>query len=146
MKYLVAVLSIAIFIILSFVYIEISKPNSYETKKIMKQKEMKFSKPFNIKKPEFSYFFPVRVLYMKIDFNKFRYILIYKISLKSIDRFAFFNIRVLLNNYNIHYSLLERKKAEIYIFFRSLKEANTILNLFKEYNFNIKIKKIKKRI
>ena len=146
MKYLVVILSIAIFVILSFVYIEISKPNSCEIKKITRQREMKFSKSFTIKKPEFSYFFPVRVLYMKIDFNKFRYILIYKISLKHIDRFAFFNISALLNNYNIHYSLIEKKKAEIYIFFRSLKEANTILNLFKEYNFNIKIQKIKKRI
>jgi len=146
MKYIIAVLSIIIFIILSLFYIEISKPNNYENKKTIKQQEINFSKPFNIKKPNFSYFFPVRVLYMKIDFNRFKYIIIYKVTLKSVDRFAFFNIRALLNNYNIHYSLLERKKAEIYIFFRTLEEANTILNLFKEYNFNIKIKKIKKRI
>lgn len=146
MKYLVAVLSIIIFLILSLIYLKISRPDNYKNGVIVKQSEINFSKPFDIKKPNFSYFFPARVLYMKIDFNKFKYIVIYKVTLRGIDRFAFFNIRTLLNNYNIHYSLIEKKKAEIYIFFRSLSEANTILNLFKEYNFNIKIKKIKKRI
>jgi len=146
MKYVIAVLSIIIFVILSLIYIKISRPQSYEIEGKTKQHELNFSKPFEIKKPKFSYFFPARVLYMKIDFNRFKYIVIYKVTLRGFDRFAFFNIRALLNNYNIHYSLLEKKKAEIYIFFRSLKEANTILNLFKEYNFNIKIKKIKKRI
>ena len=146
MKYVVAFLSLIIFLILSFVYLKISKFDNYENISNKKAAEINFSKPFKIKKPNFSYFFPARVLYMKIDFNRFKYIVIYKVTLKSIDRFAFFNIRTILNNYNIHYSLLEKKKAEIYIFFRSLSEANTILNLFKEYNFNIKIKKIKKRI
>ena len=146
MKYIVAVLSVTIFVILSLIYIKISRPVSYENNIITKQPEINFSKSFDIKKPKFSYLFPVRVLYMKIDFKKFKYILIYRVTLKGFDKFGFFNIMALLNNYNIHYSLLERKKAEIYIFFRSLKEANTILNLFKEYNFNIKIKKIKKRI
>ena len=146
MKYIVAVLSIVIFIILSLIYIKISRPDNYRNTIVSKQSEINFSKPFNIKKTNFSYLFPARVLYMKIDFHKFKYVVIYKVTLRGLDRFAFFNIRTLLNNYNIHYSLLQRKKAEIYIFFRSLKEANTILNLFKEYNFNIKIQKIKKRI
>ena len=146
MKYVIVVLSSIIFIILSLIYIKISEPYNYENKKIVKQSEINFSKPFSIKKPALSYFFPARVLYMRIDFNKFKYSLIYKITLKGLDKFAFFNIKTILDNYNIHYSLLERRRAEIYIFFRNLKEANAILNLFKEYNFNIKIKKIKQRI
>ncbi len=145
MKYLISVLIFLIFAGLIFYYLQISKPEKInENSKYEKKQEIKESF-FKIKKPNI-YSLPARVLYMKIDFKKYRYEIIYKIIIKNIDKYAIFNIKTILENKKIAYSLFKAKKTEIYIFFKNLEQANSVLNLFKEYNFNIKIEKIKKRI
>jgi len=145
MKYLIGFLTVLIFVILSVIYFNISKPVIVKKEEREKEKNITFTeiKPL---KPKNIYFFPAKILYMKVDFKKFNYIIIYKIIVNNFDKYALFNIKTILEEYNVPYSLYKGKKEEIYIFFRNLSEANSIINLFKEYNFNIKIQKIKKRI
>jgi len=145
MKYIIGFLSVLIFVILSVIYINISKPVIIKKKQGNEEKNITFEKiePLEAKN---RYFFPARILYMKIDFKNINYIIIYKVVISNFDKFALFNIKTILDEYNIPYSLYKGKKSEIYIFFKNLAQANSVLNLFKEYNFNIKIQKIKKRI
>jgi len=145
MKYFIFSLTFLIFLSLIFIYINISKPIELQKQENRKEKNISFN-TLKILKPKIEYSFPARILYMKFDFKNFRYVVIYKVVLKNFDKFAFFNIKTILDSKNIHYSLFKKKKGEIYIFFRNLSEANSVINLFKEYNFNIKIQKIKKRI
>ena len=147
MKYFISFLLFLVFVVLSVIYIKISNPtvSIVGNTQIKKPQKTEMS-VLKILKPEIKYSFPARILFMKIGFNPFRYRIIYKVTIKNADKFALFNIRTILENYNIHYSLFSSKKSEIYIFFKDLNQANTILRLFKEYNFNIKITKIKKRI
>ncbi len=145
MKYLISILSFFILSGLVFFYFQISKPEKIN-QNTKSQKKISFKESFfDIKKPKILNL-PARVLYMKIDFNKFRYEIVYKITIKNLDKYSIFNIKTILDNNKIVYSLFKAKKTEIYIFFKNLEQANSVLNLFKEYNFNIKIEKIKKRI
>ncbi len=145
MKYLFFILSFFIFLGLVFFYFEISKPQ-IELKPTNTQKSIKSEdNSFKIKKVEVSNL-PVRVLYIKIDFKKQKYKVVYKITLDNIDKFALFNVKAILDNSNIVYSMIKGRNSKIYIFFKDLQQANYILNLFKEYNFKIKIEKLVKRI
>ncbi|WP_456470947.1 hypothetical protein [Caminibacter sp.] len=144
MKILIWILSFLILFILGYVYVKISAPE-VEFKPV-KEVVKPLKKEISLKKPEI-YNFPARILYMKIDFRTYKNIILYKLALNVNDRYAVFNIKAILDNYGLIYSLLEEKKEiKIYILFKSLAEAEKILNLFKEYNFNVKIEKIKKRI
>ncbi len=144
MKILISVLIFLTVVILGLVYVKISSPEDFKVEKLKKQNFIK--KEFKLKKPEI-YDFPARVLYMKIDFRNFKSVVLYRVVLNVKDRFELFNLKALLKSYNIVYSLIEGKKElKVYILFKSLAEAEKILNLFKEYNFNVKIEKIKKRI
>ena len=144
MKILISVLIFLTVVILGLVYVKISSPEDFKVEKLKKQNFKK--KEFKLKKPEI-YDFPARILYMKIDFRNFKSVVLYRVVLNVKDRFELFNLKALLKSYNIVYSLIEGKKElKVYILFKSLAEAEKILNLFKEYNFNVKIEKIKKRI
>ncbi len=146
MKYVVGFLIFLIFSVLSVIYIKISSPVIMNIEEVNVSKKNTEKQTFKTIKPDFKYFFPVRILYMDIGFNPFKYEIIYKITLENADNYALFNIKTILQNYNVNYSVYNAKKSEIYIFFKDLQQANLVLNLFKEYNFNIKITKIKKRI
>ncbi len=146
MKYIISFLSFLLIVGIIFFYLQISKPEVISKQsKLISKKTILSQNIFKINKPKI-YNLPVRVLYMKIGFNKFKYEIIYKVVINNLDKYAFFNIKTILDNENIAYSLIKAKKTEIYIFFKNLEQANSVLNLFKEYNFNIKIEKIKKRI
>jgi len=135
-----------IIVSLIITYVRISKPEiekveikREETNELEKKKEKIIDFSFD------NFFFPARELNIRIDFEKGKRVILYKLTLNS-DRFALFNIKTILNQENVSYSLIEGKKTEIYIFFNSLNEAEKILNIFKEYNFDIKLKKIIKRV
>jgi len=148
MKYIISFLSLILFLGLVFFYLQISKPEKeINIKKDFKNKvvENKDENLFKIKQVN-TIELPVRVLYMKIDFQKHKFEVIYKVSIKNVDKYALFNIKEILDAYNVAYSMIKEKNTEIYIFFKSLTQAERVLKLFKEYNFNIKIQKIKKRI
>ena len=130
---------------MTIIYIKISQPVIFSKKQGKQENKITFMKNEPLV-AENRYFFPARILFMKIDFKQIRYVIVYKVMIRNFDKFALFNIKTILDEYNIPYSLYRGKKSEIYIFFKNLAEANSVLNLFKEYNFNIKIQKIKKRI
>jgi len=144
MKIFIWILTFLVVLILGVVYVKISTPNTFT----IKETEEKL---IEIKKPEIKtpiiYNFPARVMYMKVDFRNFKNIILYRVILKVKDRFELFNLKAMLNNNDLVYSMIEEKKGiKVYILFKSLTEAESILNLFKEYNFNVEIQKIKKRI
>ncbi|WP_024788122.1 MULTISPECIES: hypothetical protein [unclassified Lebetimonas] len=148
MKIIISLLSVLIFSLLVLTYVKISKPNfiwqKYEEKKV----EIKTSKPEKF--PEISNFeynaLPARVLYEKIDFKKIKTVILYKIIIKGTDRFSLFNVLEILKTKKVPYSMIKQKNVSVYVIFKNLKEAENILNLFKNYNFPIKLQKIIKRI
>ena len=146
MKIFISFLMGIIIVSLIITYVRISKP---EIEKVeIKREEIDELEKQREKIIDFSFdnfFFPARELNIRIDFEKGKRVILYKLTLNS-DRFALFNIKTILNQENVSYSLIEGKKTEIYIFFNSLNEAEKILNIFKEYNFDIKLKKIIKRV
>lgn len=146
MKVVISFLIGIIIVSLIVTYVKISKP---EIENIEVKKEEKIKKVLKEEKIiDYSFnkfFFPARELNIKIDFEKGRRVILYKVTLNG-DRFALFNIKAILNQENISYSLIESKKTEIYIVFRSLKEAEKVLKIFREYNFDIKLQKITKRV
>lgn len=145
MKVVISFLIGIIIVSLIVTYVKISKPEieNIEVKKEEVKKVLKEEKIINYSFNKF--FFPARELNIKIDFEKGRRVILYKVTLNG-DRFALFNIKAILNQENISYSLIESKKTEIYIVFRSLKEAEKVLKIFREYNFDIKLQKITKRV
>jgi len=144
MKLLIGILSFLTILILGVVYVKISTP---KTVLVEEKSEIEPKKKLKKLKSPVVYNFPARVLYMRIDFRNFRNVILYRVVLNVKDRFELFNLKALLNNFNIVYSLIEeKKKIKVYILFKSLAEAEKILNLFKEYNFNVKLQKIKQRI
>jgi len=144
MKLLIGILSFLTILILGVVYVKISTPKPVY---VEEKSEIEPKKKLKKLKSPVVYNFPARVLYMRIDFRNFRNVILYRVVLNVKDRFELFNLKALLNNFDIVYSLIEeKKKIKVYILFKSLAEAEKILNLFKEYNFNVKLQKIKQRI
>lgn len=144
MKIFITVLTFLIVAVLAFVYVKISRPDvALKFPSVNKVSELKKEE---LKKPVI-YNFPAKVLFMKIDFRNYKKVVIYKVIIKINDRFETFNVKTLLENKNIPYTLFDNgKEIIIYILFRNLKEAKHIINLFKEYNFNIKLTKQIQRI
>jgi len=144
MKIIISLLSVIIFFSLILTYVKISKPFIPKEKK---EKEIQKEKTEKFKVLKFKYYsLPARVLYEKIDFRQIKIIILYKLTINNKDKFAIFNIVEVLRNNNISYSMIKQKNTQIYVVFKSLKEAEKILNLFKYYNFPVKLQKITKRI
>ena len=144
MKIFISFLFFLTFAILVAIYVNISKPQ-INLKEVAKQENLTKEK-IKIKKPTI-YNFPAKVLAMHIDFRKYRYVYLYRVTIDVKDRYELFNMEAILKNFNLIYSLIENKKNEkVYILFRNLNEAKKVLDFFKEYNFKIKIEKIKQRI
>jgi hypothetical protein len=148
MKIIISLLSILIFSLLILTYVKISKPdfNKYE----YKEKEINLSKfkseeALNLSLLKYNSL-PARVLYEKIDFKKLKAVILYKIVVKNSDKFSLFNIIEILKNKKIAYSMIKQKDTQIFIIFKNLKEAEEVLNVFKFYNFPVKLQKIIKRI
>jgi hypothetical protein len=129
--------------ILIFTYVKISQPEIKRELEVKKEiKEYKKNSFFNFK----SLNLPARELYLKVDLRKVKSVYLYKILIKLKDIYAAFNVREILDSYGIAYSILQKKKIEIYVVFKNAKEAEDILNLFKKYKLNIRIEKLKQRI
>ncbi|GAX88192.1 conserved hypothetical protein [Lebetimonas natsushimae] len=147
MKIIISFLTILIFALLILTYVKISKPNvsNYELKK----NEINLSKLKSKESLNFTYKYnalPARVLYEKINFKNIKTVIFYKLIIKNDDKFALFNILEILKSKKITYSMIKQKNTQIFVIFRSLKEAEDILNLFKFYNFPVKLQKFIKRI
>jgi hypothetical protein len=146
MKIIIFILSLFITVILFITYDKISQPEiertqpTEQTLKKIKTKDDVLKLSFN------SFSFPAREMFMKVDFKEYKNIILYKVVINANDEYAVFNIKAILENENIAYSMLEKKKTQIFILFKSLAQAERIIKLFKSYNFNIKVEKIIKRI
>ncbi len=144
MKILISFFILIIIAAMVITYDKISQPDFPVVKK-----EMNFS--WETKKEGFklsfkTFNFPARELFIKIDFREYKNVILYKIVIKANDKFALFNIKSILENENIPYSLIENKEVEVFILFKSLSQADRIIKLFKSYRFNVEIEKIVKRI
>jgi hypothetical protein len=148
MKIIISLLTILILALLILTYVKISKPNVNNY--LLNDQEInlsKFKTEGNINFSSIKYnALPARVLYEKVNFRKLRTVILYKLIIKNNDKFALFNILEILKDKKIAYSMIKQKKTEIYVVFSNLKEAEDILNLFKFYNFPVKLQKIIKRI
>jgi len=146
MKKLIIIYSILaiIALILIGVYVKISSVD-IEPVEI---KEEVFKKPeiAKVKKPLY-FNLPARVLYMKVTLENLKNAIVYRLSLDVNDRYGLFNIKVLLNNHKIAYSvLMDNKVIRIYVLFKNKDEAQKIFALFRKYNFNVAIEKLVKRV
>jgi hypothetical protein len=148
MKIIISLLSVLILALLILTYVKISKPNVNNY--LLNDQEInlsKFKTEGNINFSSIKYnALPARVLYEKVNFRKLRTVILYKLSIKNNDKFAVFNILEILKNKKIAYSMIKEKNTQIFVIFKSLKEAEDVLNLFKFYNFPVKLQKIIKRI
>jgi hypothetical protein len=147
MKIIIA-LNILIFFLLIFIYVKISKPAGVEKYSFNFDKnfsKLKTEKILDITSLKYNSL-PARVLYEKITFKRIKTVILYKLTIKNADKFIFFNVLEILKDRHISYSLIKEKKTEIFIVFKSLKEAKKTLDLFKFYNFPVKLQKIIKRI
>jgi hypothetical protein len=147
MKIIISLLSIIIFSLLILTYVKISNPNFNKVQ--YKENEINLSKLKSNDGLNFSFKYnalPARVLYEKFDFRKLRTVILYKVIIKNNDKFAIFNIVEILKNKKVAYSIIKQKTTQIYVVFRNLKEAKDTINLFKFYNFPVKLQKIIKRI
>ncbi|GAB6073531.1 hypothetical protein [Nautilia lithotrophica] len=146
MKIVIFILTAVITAILFVTYDKISQPD-IERIQPTEQNITKIKTEGDVLNLSFNSFtFPARELFMKIDFKEYKNIILYKVVINANDEYAIFNIKAILENEGIAYSMLEKKKTEIFILFKSLQQAEKIIKLFKSYNFKIKIEKIIKRI
>ena len=141
MKIVISAVVFLILAVLGAVYVKISapKPVTVEEKPAVKLKKKADFNDFDTKR----YDFPVRVAYLKFDLKSVKHYTLYKAEIDVNDKFTLFNLKELLKFKNIPFTIKEGKKIKIYILFRNLKEARSVINLLKEYNFNIKLKKEK---
>jgi hypothetical protein len=146
MKLLIFILTFFLVFILGIIYWEISKPLNEDSLNFSNENNISFSMSNDIFKFSKKYLLPARVLYEEINFHEVKFVILYKVSVMSDDKFALFNILRLLKKENITYSMIKQKDSNIYIVFNSLKKAEKIVNLFKFYNFPVKLQKIIKRI
>jgi len=145
MKIVIFILTIIITAILFVTYDKISQPD-IEKIQPTEQNITKLKTKGDVLKLSFnSYTFPAREMFMKIDFKEYKNIILYKVVINANDEYAIFNIKAILENEGIAYSMLEKKKTQIFILFKSLAQAEKIIKLFKNYNFKIKVEKIIKR-
>jgi len=146
MKIVIFILTAIITAILFVTYDKISQPDIEKIQPTEKN-ITKIKTEGNVLNLSFNSFnFPARELFMKIDFKEYKNIILYKVTINANDEYAIFNIKAMLENAGVAYSMLEKKKTEIFILFKSLRQAEKIIKLFKSYNFKIKIEKIIKRI
>ena len=145
MKYFLGFLFILLIGALGFTYFKIADVEITNTP--APSKPLKAPTFEKIKKIEFNSFeLPAREIFFKVDLRNYKNVILYKIIINVDDKFTLFNVETLLDQYDVIYSLYQGKKIEIFMIFKNLKEASNIISLFKEYNFKIKIQKIKKRI
>jgi len=148
MKYFLFLFFVIIFVVLSVVYVRVSEvelPNKTthilkkEAKTEQKNILVLLSKNIDIKT------FPAQELYMKIDLNKIPVIkILYRVVFEKLNKYQFFGVRQILELNNIKYSFVKSKNdLKLFINFDKKSQANKIIELFKSYNFNVRLKEIK---
>jgi len=88
---------------------------------------------------------PAKELYLRIDLNyKPKIVILYQAVLNNLNKYALFGIEQILKLNNIKYSIIKSKNnLKLFINFDKKNQANRIIKLFKSYNFDVRLKKIK---
>jgi len=88
---------------------------------------------------------PAKELYLRIDLNyKPKIVILYQTVLNKLNKYTLFGIEQILKLNNIRYSIIKSKNdLKLFINFDKKSQANKIIELFKSYNFNVKLKEIK---
>ncbi len=147
MKYFLFFVFVIIFVVLSVVYVRVSEvelPNKTthilkkEAKTEQKNILVLLSKNIDIKT------FPAQELYMKIDLNKIPVIkILYRVIFEKLNKYQFFGVRQILELNNIKYSFVKSKNdLKLFINFDKKSQAVKIKRFFKDYNLNVRLKRI----
>jgi hypothetical protein len=149
MKYFFFSIFLIIVAGLVFFYIQISNfnLNNNETPfTIHKEKQEKNSiiKALSLNKNRI--LLPAKELYLKIDFhNGFgsNPSVLYRTLLNNLNEYTLFGVEQILKLNNIKYSIIKSKNdLKLFINFNRKSQADKIINLFKKYNFDVKLQKI----
>jgi hypothetical protein len=149
MKYIFFSIFFLIFTGLIITYINISNVDIKEKKEVQTQKIEKPEENSIVKllaNTKVKNIFPAKELYLKMDLT---YIpkpkILYQVIFTKLDKYKLFGIEQILNLNNIKYSIIKsQNNLKLFINFDKKSQAIQIKHLFKEYNFNIELKKVTK--
>jgi len=148
MKYIFFSIFFFLTIALIVVYIRISsveikeKPEMVKNEKITEEinSVIKVLATTNVVKG-----FPAKELYLRVDLSyipKTR--ILYQTILNKLNKYKLFGIEQILKLNNIRYSIIKSKNdLKLFINFDKKEQAEKIMKIFKSYNFNVKLKKLK---
>jgi len=148
MKYFFFSVFFLILIILTIIYINISSVEIEKQKNIIeKNREVKEEKSIIklLAENKIKTIFPAKELYLKIYLNyvpKTKYL--YQTIIDKLNKYQIFGIEQILTLNNIKYSIIKSEKnLKLFINFDKKKDALKIKQLFKNYNFNVKLQQVK---
>jgi len=148
MKYIFFSIFFLIFTALIITYINISSVNIKEKKEVFPEKIEKKEENSIVKllaNSKIKNIFPAKELYLKIDLN---YIpkpkILYQVIIDKLDKYKIFGIEQILDLNYVKYSIIKTQNdLQLFINFDKKSQANKIKKIFKSYNFDIKLKKVK---
>jgi len=149
MKYIFFSIFFLIFMGLIITYINISSVNIKEKKEVSKPKIIKQEEENIVKllaNTKIKNIFPAKELYLKIDLT---YIpkpkILYRVVFNKLNKYKLFGIEQILDLNNIKYSIIKSQNdLKLFINFDKKSQAIKIEQLFKNYNFNVKLQKVTK--
>ena len=148
MKYIFFSIFFLIFTALIITYINISSVNIKEKKEVFPETIEKKEENSIVKllaNSKIKNIFPAKELYLKIDLN---YIpkpkILYQVIIDKLDKYKIFGIEQILDLNYVKYSIIKTQNdLQLFINFDKKSQANKIKKIFKSYNFDIKLKKVK---
>ncbi|NPA54795.1 MAG: hypothetical protein GXO40_00330 [Epsilonproteobacteria bacterium] len=151
MKYVFAAIFTIVFISLVVVYIRISGVDitpPKQTSPLVKPKKEELSIIKLLANTPSGDLFPAKELYLKVnlDFISKTHIL-YQTVINNLDKYTLFGIEQILQMNNIKYSIIKLKDdLKLFVNFTDVAQAKQIQQIFKSYNFDVKLKRVKVQI
>jgi hypothetical protein len=89
--------------------------------------------------------FPAKELFLKVNLDKIpKTTILYQTIINNLNKYQLFGIEQILELNNIRYSIIKSKNdLKLFINFDKKSQANKIQKLFRNYNFNVKLKEVK---
>ena len=147
MKYFFFSIFVLILLILVGIYFKISAVNIDE-KITHIPKKMELEEKLNILKvlanTKNKYQFPAKEMYLKVDLHlQTKTKILYQTIITNLDKYKIFGIEQILELNNIRYSIIKSQSdLKLFINFDKKAQAIKIQKLFKQYNFNVRLKKV----
>ena len=148
MRYLFFSLFFILLFSLIIVYIRISNISFKENRVVKQSKEVEKERIDVIKvlaDSKVKVVFPAKELYLKMDLNYVpKTTILYQTIINNLDKYKVFGIEQILELNKIRYSIIKSKNdLKLFINFDKKEQAEKIMKIFKSYNFNVKLKKLK---